>query len=142
MQMVDSKIKASQSAPLRLVKSGSDYFNLLEQIIFEAEMKLHLQIYIFEEDETGQKIAKALIAAVKRGVKVFLVADGYASQDLSTSFIDRLKSAGVHFRFFNPLLKSKFFYFGRRMHHKVVVADGNKALVGGMNFSNNYNDTL
>ena len=142
MQMVDSKIKASQSVPLRLVKSGSDYFNLLEQIIFEAEMKLHLQIYIFEEDETGQKIAKALIAAVKRGVKVFLVADGYASQALSKSFIDHIRSTGVHFRFFNPLLKSKFFYFGRRMHHKVVVADGNKALVGGINFSNNYNDTL
>lgn len=142
MQLVESVNKVTQSVPLRLVKSGSDYFNLLEQIIFEAEMKLHLQIYIFEEDETGQKIAKALIAAVKRGVKVFLVADGYASQALSKSFIDHIRSAGVHFRFFNPLLKSKFFYFGRRMHHKVVVADGNKALVGGINFSNNYNDTL
>ena len=142
MQLVDSGIKATQPAPLRLVKSGREYFSLLEQIILEAEKKLHLQIYIFEDDETGQKIAQALIAAVKRGVKVFLVADGYASQNLSASFIDHLRSAGIHFRFFNPLLKSKFFYFGRRMHHKVVVADGNKALVGGINFSNNYNDTL
>ncbi len=141
MQLVESVNKVTQSVPLRLVKSGSDYFNLLEQIILEAEMRLHVQVYIFEEDETGHKIAQALIAAAKKGVKVFVVADGYASQDLSTSFIDRLKSAGVHFRFFNPLLKSKYFYFGRRMHHKVVVADGSKALVGGMNFSNNYNDT-
>ena len=141
MQLVESVNKVTQSVPLRLVKSGSDYFDLLEQIILEAEMRLHVQVYIFEEDETGHKIAQALIAAAKKGVKVFVVADGYASQDLSTSFIDRLKSAGVHFRFFNPLLKSKYFYFGRRMHHKVVVADGSKALVGGMNFSNNYNDT-
>jgi cardiolipin synthase A/B len=142
MHLVESVNKVTQSMPLRLVKSGSEYFNLLEQIILVAEKRLHLQIYIFEDDETGHKIAQALIAAAKRGVKVFLVADGYASQDLSKPFIAYLRSAGVHFRFFNPLLKSKYFYFGRRMHHKVVVADGNKALVGGINFSNNYNDTL
>ncbi len=75
-------------------------------------------------------------------MKVFLVADGYASQDLSNSFIQTLEEAGIQFRYFNPLLKSKHFYFGRRMHHKLVVVDGAKAMVGGINISNNYNDTV
>lgn len=68
------------------------------------------------------------------------MADGYASQVMSKSFIDELKSAGIHFRFFEPLFKSRGFYFGRRMHHKVVVADAKYAMVGGVNISDRYND--
>jgi cardiolipin synthase len=41
---------------------------------------------------------------------------------------------------FDTLLKSKYFYLGRRLHHKVVTIDDTHALVGGMNISNRYND--
>ncbi len=127
---------------LRLVSSGFEYFDLLEQLILSAQDRIHLHVYIYEDDQTGKQIVRALVAAAKKGVKIFLVADGYASQDLSHSFIDGMKSNGIQFRYFNPLLKSRYFYFGRRMHHKVVVVDGIKAMVGGINISNNYNDTV
>src|SRR6185503_17958360 len=48
--------------------------------------------------------------------------------------------AGVHFKFFEPLLKSRHFYFGRRLHQKVFVADGIYSLVGGLNIGDRYND--
>lgn len=127
---------------VRLVRSGYEYFDQLENLILSAKDRVHLQVYIYEGDQTGTQISRALIAAAKQGVKVFLVADGYASQDLSNSFIHTLEEAGIQFRYFNPLLKSKHFYFGRRMHHKLVVVDGVKAMVGGINISNNYNDTV
>ena len=127
---------------ISLVRSGLEYFDRLEEIIQSAKDRIHLQVYIYEDDQTGKQIARALIAAAKRGVKVFLVADGYASQDLSDSFVERMEWEGIRFRYFNPLLKSKYFYFGRRMHHKIVVVDGEKAMVGGINISNNYNDTV
>jgi cardiolipin synthase len=38
-------------------------------------------------------------------------------------------------------LKCEKFYFGRRLHHKILVADGIYALVGGINISDRYNDT-
>ncbi len=128
--------------PAHLVKSGREYFDLLEQLINSSQKTIHLQIYIYAEDQTGKQIASALMAAARRGVNIFMVADGYASQDLSRSFIRQLESAGIQFRWFNPLLKSKHFYFGRRMHHKIFVADGCKAMVGGINISDNYNDTV
>jgi cardiolipin synthase len=67
--------------------------------------------------------------------------DGYASSSLSRHFIEELKEAGVQFRFFEPIFKSRNFYFGRRLHHKVVVADARYALVGGINITDRYNDT-
>ncbi len=85
-------------------------------------------------------MAAALKEAVQRKVQVYLMADGYASQALPAAFIEDLKNSGVRFRFFEPLFKSHNFYFGRRMHHKVVVADARVALVGGVNISNRYND--
>lgn len=123
---------------VRLVYGGNDYFNLLLQLIKQARSAIHLQVYIFEDDETGRLVADALAEAAGRGVKVFLLVDGYASQNLPDEFIEELSASGVAFRLFEPLLKSKRFYFGRRLHHKVFVADGNNALVGGINISDRY----
>ncbi|MFZ1527207.1 MAG: phospholipase D-like domain-containing protein [Ferruginibacter sp.] len=124
----------------QIVHGGSEYFKLLLQLIDRSEHCIHLQTYIFEEDETGKMLASSLRSAAARGVEVYLLVDGYASQSLSKNFITELREAGIHFRFFEPLLKSRNFYFGRRMHHKVFVSDSACALVGGINISNRYND--
>ena len=142
MDVGKKELEITDKGLLRLVRSGNEFFDLLEQTIQSAQKCIHLQIYIYAEDQTGNRITHALIDAAKRGVMVFLVADGYASQDLSKEFKMKLEAVGIQFRFFNPLLKSKYFYLGRRMHHKIVVVDGSKALVGGINISDNYNDTI
>jgi cardiolipin synthase A/B len=125
---------------VELVRGGKDYFRKLEELIANARHSFHLQTYIFNADETGMRIATALKDAAGRGVKVYLLVDGYASQQLPADFITDLTSAGIHFRWFEPILKSRHFYFGRRLHHKVAVADASVSLVGGVNISNKYND--
>ena len=125
---------------VQLVRAGRGYFDLLKTMIRRAQEIIHLQTYIYDEDETGQDIAGELIKAAKRNVKVFLLVDGFASQSISQSFIDYLREGGVNFRFFEPILRSKYFYFGRRLHHKMMVVDGRFGVVGGINISNRYND--
>lgn len=125
---------------VEIIRGGAAYFRLAEKIADSATYSLHLQTYIYDEDETGKRIAEALIRAAKRGVLVYVLLDGYASQHLSKEFILRLREAGVHFRFFMPLFRSEYFYFGRRLHHKVIVADAHVSLVAGINISNRYND--
>lgn len=124
---------------VQLVHGGSEYFNTLISLINSAAHTIHLQVYIFTADETGQKVADALMLAAQRGVQIFLLVDGYASQDLPDDFIERLQSSGINFRMFEPIFKSTNFYFGRRLHHKVFVADHTTALVGGINIQNKYN---
>jgi cardiolipin synthase A/B len=130
-----------QDNSCRLVHSGSDYFSLLLQLINEATQSVHLQVYIYEDDDTGKEVAAALMAAAQRNVKVYLMVDGYASGSLSKSFIKHITDGGVNFRFFDPLFKSRSFYFGRRMHHKIIVVDAARGMVGGINITNRYNDT-
>lgn len=132
--------KVSIAEKIQLVRSGKHYFDLLIQLIDQASSSIHLQCYIFNDDETGMLVANALKRAAQRKVEVYLLADGYASQEMGKEFITSLKESGVHFRFFEPIFKSTHFYFGRRMHHKIFVADTRYALVGGINISNRYND--
>lgn len=125
---------------VKLLRGGKPYFDCLLSLIQQAQENIHLQTYIYDNDETGKMVADALKAAAQRNVKVYLLADGYASGALPQAFINELRDAGIHFRFFNPLLKSRNFYFGRRLHQKVFVADGKRAMVGGSNITNRYND--
>jgi cardiolipin synthase A/B len=132
--------KYSDRNKIKLIRGGAAYFDLLLQLINDAAESIHLQTYIYNDDETGLLIANALKAAAKRNVQVYLLTDGYASQIMSQKFIDELREAGIHFRFFEPFFKGKNYYFGRRMHHKVFVADAKLALVGGINIADRYND--
>lgn len=125
---------------VKVIYGGKEYFDLLLSMINAATESIHLQTYIYDDDATGLLVADALKAAAKREVEVHLLTDGYASQHLSKKFIDGLAEAGVHFRFFEPLLKSHHYYFGRRLHQKVFVADGKYAIVGGRNIADRYND--
>lgn len=142
--MADTKRKRtnifSNLSKVQFVHGGKEYFDLLLLLINKATESIHLQTYIYDDDETGILIGDALKAAVKRNVAVYLLPDGYASQGMSKIFISGLKNSGINFRFFEPVFKSKHFYFGRRMHHKVIVVDAKFAVVGGINISNRYND--
>lgn len=123
-----------------LIRGGKPYFTLLKKLIDEAEHLIHLQFYIFDPDTTGKEIGRALMAAAQRGVKIYILLDAYGSQKLSRNFVNRWKDAGIHFRWFQPFFKSRKFYLGRRLHHKVVVIDSYHSLVSGLNVSDRYND--
>lgn len=126
---------------VELVHSGEDYFLRLEKLIDKAEKEIHLQTYIFENDETGNRIAACLKKAAQRKVKVYVLLDAYGSAALPDSFADDMVQHGILLRFFSPLFSLNNFYIGRRMHHKIVVADEKIALIGGINIANKYDGT-
>lgn len=125
---------------VQLIRGGKDFFALLQQLTEQARESIHLQFYIFQDDDTGWSVIRSLQTAAARGVQVYLQLDAYASRELSNKAVHALREAGVQVKWFEPLFKSRHFYFGRRLHHKVVVADGYWCLNGGINICNRYND--
>ncbi|WP_066729178.1 cardiolipin synthase ClsB [Desulfuromonas sp. DDH964] len=120
---------------VRLLQNGSDYFPAIETAINRAKHEIFLETYIYQDDATGQRIAAALQRAVRRGVKVHLLIDGYGSKELPRSLRDRLRADGVQLLVFRPrispwtLRRERL----RRMHRKLVVVDREIAFVGGIN---------
>ncbi len=123
---------------IKLLHSGSEYFDALCEAIKLAKRNIHLHTYIFSSDKTGERVKTQLINASCRGVKVFLLLDSYGSKDYSDQDIQSMKESGIILRFFSPGYRDQPFRLGRRLHHKLVVIDDDEAIVGGLNISDNY----
>jgi len=123
---------------IELLQSGEPFFASVERIIDDAKHFIHFQTYILDEDETGIRIINALIKAAKRGVRVYLLLDAFGTKYLSKSLIDSIDNSGILFRFFSPTFIREGFQLSLRLHHKVVLADGEVVIIGGMNFANRY----
>jgi cardiolipin synthase len=118
-----------------LLHNGAEYFPELGKAIDNAASEIFLEAYIFEDDDTGRRIAKALKRAALRGVAVHLLLDGFGSKSLPQEMIDDMTRAGIQVLLFRPEVLS--FQFRRRrlrrMHRKLVMIDGRIAFVGGIN---------
>lgn len=134
-------ISSHSSKKIELIRSGEDFFDRLLLLISNAKSELHLQTYIFENDATGKEVAQALKVAALRNVKVYVLLDGFGSASLPKHFINDLVSNGINIRFFAPFFSMNSLYLGRRLHHKVAVADEEIALVGGINIADKYHGT-
>lgn len=118
-----------------LLHNGEAYFAAIEAAIARARHDIYLETYIFANDATGQRIGDALKRAASRGVKVYVLIDGYGSQNLPRSMVDRLRKDGVKILTFGRKIGPWTFQRQRlrRMHRKIVVVDRSIAIVGGIN---------
>lgn len=126
---------------IELLRSGEQYFEVCEKVIDSAEKYIHLQTYIFDDDQTGRRILNALIRASKRGVKIYFLLDAYGGRSFSKSLMKIVEDSDIFFRKFSPVLITSGFHFSLRLHHKVLLADGLVAIIGGINIANRYRGT-
>jgi cardiolipin synthase len=122
---------------IRLLENGEEFFPRVNEAIAAAEREVLIETFILFEDKVGLALHAAVLAAARRGVQVSLTVDGYGSPDLSEAFVSELTQAGVRFQTYDPARR----WFGwrpnmlRRLHRKIVVIDGVRAFVGGINYS-------
>jgi cardiolipin synthase A/B len=126
---------------VELLRSGENYFAACVKAIDEAKHYIHFQIYIVDDDETGRRILDALKRAAKRGVKVYFLLDAYGGGSFPGQLIAEIEETGIFFRKFSPGFITKGFQLSLRLHHKVLLIDGDLAIIGGMNIANRYHGT-
>ncbi|MDR2918109.1 MAG: cardiolipin synthase [Tannerella sp.] len=119
--------------------NGESKFQALIEEIEKATHHIHLQYYIFADDEIGWKIQKLLIKKAKENVKIRILYDDVGSWDVKSNFFNEMKAAGIEVYSFLkvvfPFLTSKVNY---RNHRKIVVIDGKTGFMGGMNIADRY----
>ncbi|MDX9726665.1 MAG: phospholipase D-like domain-containing protein [Bacteroidales bacterium] len=133
-----SKHGYSDGHSVELLRSGGQFFKANIEAIDSAVNYIHFQTYIVDEDETGTRIFDALIRAAGRGVRTYLLLDAFGTKYLSGELVKRIEDSGILFRFFSPVFITKGFQLSLRLHHKVLLVDGELAIIGGLNFANRY----
>ena len=126
---------------LTLLNSGAEFFPALLTAINEARHAVHLESYIFEDDDTGRAVAGALMAAARRGVTVRLMVDGFGAPAFAGTLMPALLDAGVLTVVYRPevarfkLRRHRL----RRLHRKLAIIDREIAFVGGINIIDDLN---
>ena len=119
--------------------NGTDKFEALLSEISQAKHHIHLQYYIFADDEIGRVVKEALIAKAREGVEVRVLYDDVGSWNVKKRFFNEMRNAGIEvyafLRVVMPVFSSKVNY---RNHRKVVVIDGKTGFFGGMNIADRY----
>jgi cardiolipin synthase len=134
---ISQKISYNKATGLKFLESGEEFFSALVEIINSAKKVIFLQLYNLDPDDTGNMVVEALRQAVERKVKVYVLLDAYGSRSFAKKGIPYMRSVGIHCRRFSPIVFLKF-RAGRRLHHKIVVADSESAIIGGINVSDKY----
>ncbi len=117
----------------------SEMFAQLKHDIMNAKSYVHMQFYIFEDDELGHEMSELLIKKAAEGVKVRVIYDHVGSFKAKDSFFENMRSNGV---LALPFMKVTFPQFATRInwrnHRKVAVVDGVYGYIGGMNIADRY----
>ena len=124
---------------LHVLTEGPARLQALVDLIDGARNSLRLVYYIFKDDESGRRIREALLAACGRGVRVWILIDGFGSEDVPDSFFKPLVDSRCHFCRFEPRWGRRYLL---RNHQKLAIADGRCVLTGGFNIANDYFGTI
>ena len=100
---------------------------------------MHVESYIWRDDEVGREFLHLLIATVRRGVAVRLLLDEIGCYWLKNDYFQPLIEAGGEFSWSHTVSPIRSRYsFNLRNHRKLQIIDGRTVFVGGMNFGREY----
>jgi cardiolipin synthase A/B len=135
---VEHALARTSDAPLRegnrleLLENGPDTYEDWLAAIGRARRWIHLDNYIFQNDEIGNRFADALSAKAEEGVRVRVLRDWFGCLNVPRSFWAGLEESGVEVRAVNPPASGPPLGAVRRDHRKLVAVDGEYASTGGV----------
>jgi cardiolipin synthase len=122
---------------LELLADTKPTIDRLVSDLERAERHVHLLFYIFEPDATGRRVAEALMAAARRGVRVRVLLDATGSRRVfkRDGLAAHMRAAGVDVRPALPVRpwRQRLARFDIRNHRKIVVIDGAIGYTGSQN---------
>jgi cardiolipin synthase len=139
---IDARRLTVDGNRLTLLPDGPERLGALVALIDGAKATLRLLYYIYLADSAGEKIKAAILRALKRGVAVSLLIDGFGSSATPDGYFAELQSAGLKFCRFNPSYGRRYLL---RNHQKLALADAEAAssrvIIGGFNVADDYFET-
>jgi cardiolipin synthase len=137
--LADQAFSRAAGAPLvagnavRLLRDARENYPAWQEAIASARHHVHFENYFVRDDESGARLADALIERARAGVRVRLVYDWLGCLGkASAAFWERLRAGGVEVRGYNPPQLASPLGWLSRDHRKLLSVDGRVGFVTGL----------
>lgn len=124
---------------IEVFATGMTAFDSIFADIERAEKSIHIEFYIIENDDVGNKLHDLLIKKAMEGVRVRVIYDFLGSYHLPPLWRTTLRDAGGYIQ---PFLEANnifgFLMLNYRNHRKQIIIDGKIGYTGGMNMAERY----
>lgn len=117
---------------VHLLIDGPDSYEAMLAVIAQARSWIHFENYIIRSDAAGWRFAELLARRAREGIHVRVLYDWFGSLGTSRGFWRYLRAAGVDVRAFHRPQFVDVVTNISRNHRKLVVADGSRAILGGL----------
>ena len=115
----------SNTNKVEVLINGEQKFPAVIKALEQAKKHIHIEYYIFEDEEIGNQIKDILIRKAKEGVAVRFIYDDFGSRSIRKNIIPELLEAGVEaypfYKIFFMALANRLNY---RNHRKIIIIDG------------------
>ena len=139
LMLNNNKSALTEHNKIELLIDGANTFPAMLEAIKEANNFINMEFYRFESDNLGTKFCEALMEKSRQGITVRIIFDDVGSWSFSNSLIRKMRKAGIEIYPFMPVrfpwLTNKINF---RNHRKILVVDGIKGFVGGLNIADKY----
>ncbi len=139
----------ADTSGFKLLDASRDGLEWRLALIDSAVSSIDIMTYLWYPDVSGKLILERAVLAAQRGVHVRLVVDDLLTIDQDEFIIDLDNQPNIELRLFNPWkgrsltsrageMIAEMERLNTRMHTKLLIADGNAAIVGGRNIGDHY----
>lgn len=125
---------------LEILQNATAKYPRLLADLRQARHSIHLQYYIWTEDEFTQQVKEVLIERAQAGVEVRCLYDATGG-GMSYAYLAELRQAGVAIHPYLPYQSLfKLHTINYRSHRKMAIIDGKIGYVGGLNLDKDQID--
>ena len=128
----------SWGSDVELLINGDQIFPCYLRTIREARRSVCLLTYVYWRGDIAQEVADALCERARAGVECNVLVDAVGGMKLDPALIDRMTDAGVRVVRFRPVKPYALKRVANRTHRKILVADGEVGLTGGVGIAEEW----
>ena len=131
--------KLARRTEVYLWVDGSEAYPRMEKLIRRAEHTIIIQTFIWKDDQTGRRIASALVDAANRGVKVEITKEATGDAfELDRDFATTASEKTGVWKLFWSHPNIRIRHTKEFNHAKVTIIDNVILLLAGMNIADDY----
>lgn len=123
---------------VELLINGDQIFPCYLDTIRQARETVCLLTYVYWRGEIADHVADALCERAQAGVECNVIIDAVGGLKLERALVDRMIEAGVRVRRFRPPKPYAARRLTNRTHRKILVADGEVGLTGGVGIAEEW----